>query len=100
MPSQFDLELEFDWDTGNLDKNQLKHQVNQKEAEEAFLDPTGLRSKDPIHSRVEDRWLLLGQTSQNRQLAIFFTLRKMKIRVVSARPMSRKERHKYENQKI
>ena len=54
--------------------------------------------KDPRHSLREKRYLALGQTRGKRLLFIAFTLRKQKIRVVSARPMSRKEREIYEKE--
>ncbi len=99
MPKQFEGNLEFDWDKGNLEKSWLKHGVSQKESEEAFLDYLALISDDPTHSQIEARWLLLGKTN-NKLLAIIFTLRNKKIRVISARPMGSKERQKYEGQTI
>ncbi|KKU02544.1 MAG: hypothetical protein UX99_C0002G0010 [Candidatus Amesbacteria bacterium GW2011_GWB1_47_26] len=87
MPKQFEGNLEFDWDKGNL------------ESEEAFLDYLALISNDPTHSQTEARWLLLGKTN-NKLLAVIFTLRNKKIRVISARQMGHKERQKYENQTI
>jgi hypothetical protein len=93
-------ELGFDWDQGNLDKNWFKHQISLKESEEAFLDLQGLVSADPVHSHTELRWFLLAKTKSNKLLSIFFTYRKNKIRIISARPMSRKEKQRYENQKI
>lgn len=100
MPNRFDSDLEFDWDLGNLDKNWLKHKVNYKEAEQAFFDQKALRTVDLVHSHAEDRWLLLGKTDKSMLLSIFFTVRNNKIRVISARPMSRKERNTYENQTV
>ena len=88
--------LEFEWDEGNIDKNWIKHKVGLKEAEQAFVDPKAIVSEDPKHSKIESRWLLLGKTEQGRRLAVVFTRRRNKIRVISARPQSRKERGLYE----
>ncbi len=99
MPKQFEGNLEFDWDKGNLEKSRLKHGVSQKESEEVFLDYLALISDDPTHSQIEARWLLLGKTN-HKLLAIVFTPRNKKIRVISARQMGHKERRKYENQTI
>ncbi len=98
MPKQFEGDLEFDWDKGNLEKSWLKHKISQKESEATFFDYHALVSSDPAHSQSEIRWLLLGKTSNNKRLAMIFTLRANKIRVISARPMGNKERQKYESQ--
>jgi uncharacterized DUF497 family protein len=51
---------------------------------------------DQRHSLTEKRYALLGKTQKDRKLAIVFSVRKNKIRVISARAMSRKERGIYE----
>jgi uncharacterized DUF497 family protein len=88
--------LEFEWDNGNVDKNWIKHKVAIKESEQAFVDPNVIISEDPKHSIAEKRWLLLGKSELGRKLAIIFTRRGNKIRVISARSQSRKERGLYE----
>ncbi len=50
---------------------------------------------DPAHSTTESRYFVLGQTNGGRHLFLAFTLRKDKIRVISARDMSKKERAAY-----
>ena len=86
---------EFEWDDGNKDKNWERHQVTQAEAEELFFNRPVLLLQDEKHSTTETRYALLGQTSSDRLLAIVFTLRGTLVRVVSARPMSRRERAYY-----
>lgn len=86
----------FDWDEGNIDKNWKKHKVHYKEAEEVFFDKNLLVNKDIEHSKTEQRYQCLGKTNTNRLLFISFTFRRNKIRVISARPASQKERRKYE----
>ena len=90
----YDRAIEFDWDGGNIDKN-LKHGVNDKEAEEVFGSQKKVVMKDEAHSLAEDRYLIWGVTNKGRTLSIFFTLRKNKVRIISARDMSRKERRAY-----
>ena len=85
----------FDWDEGNKDKN-LKHNVTFKEAEEVFFNKPLKIYPDVKHSLVEKRFLALGITNQGRKLAIIFTLRQEKIRVIFARAQSSKERRHYE----
>jgi uncharacterized DUF497 family protein len=86
----------FDWDEGNQDKNWLKHGVAMGECEEVFFTLPLLLQDDSAHSQAEPRHLVLGQTNAGRYLFIAFTIRKGKIRVISARDMSQKERKLYE----
>lgn len=88
--------LAFEWDEGNINKNFLKHKVTNKEAEEAFENRYKLIIGDEKHSGVETRYLILGITSGKRKLSIIFTIRKNKVRVISARDMNKKERRLYE----
>ena len=87
----------FDWDEGNARKSAAKHEVSQTEAEEVFGNAP-LLSTDPVHSDAEPRFRALGVTNSQRALHVTFTLRRNEtlIRVISARPMSRKERKEYE----
>ena len=86
----------FDWDENNRDKNWEKHQVLAGECEEVFFNlPLLLQSDDP-HSQQEPRYYVLGRTIAGRRLFIAFTVREDKIRVISARDMSKKERSIYE----
>lgn len=88
--------LEFEWDKGNIDKNLKKHKVNSKEAEEVFNNKPFLVSEDVKHSQKERRFQALGKTGKGRRLFISFTARKDKVRIISARNMSKKEEVKYE----
>lgn len=89
----------FDWDQGNADKNWDKHNVNRTECEEAFFNAPLFIEEDPKHSVAEKRYFAMGQTFGNRRIAVVFTLRGGKIRPISARDMSRKERDIYEKAK-
>ena len=90
----------FDWDEGNARKNVEKHQVGQSEAEQIFFNDPLLISEDVGHSIRELRLHALGCTDTGRQLHVTFTLHNegRVIRVVSARPMHRKERIRYEQE--
>lgn len=87
--------LGFDWDEGNRDKNWAKHQVSNAECEELFFNSPLIVAEDVKHSLSETRWFALGRTNVGRTLFIAFVIRDLKIRVVSARDMSRKEREVY-----
>ena len=85
----------FEWDKGNSGKNLIKHEVRDKEAEEVFNNKP-LISKDIQHSKKELRFQALGRTDKGRLIFLSFTIRKDKIRVISARNMNKKEVLKYE----
>jgi len=86
----------FDWDEGNREKNWLKHHVATSECEETYFNLPLLLHTDPSHSQAEPRCFVLGQTNAGRYLFVAFTVRNNKIRVISAREMSQKERASYE----
>lgn len=87
--------LEFEWDQGNNEKNK-KHNVEDKETEEVFLDEGKVIFKDKLHSKIEDRFIVVGKTKKGRLLYICFTKRKKKIRIISARDINKKEVTLYE----
>lgn len=85
----------FEWDDGNRTKNWVKHQVSTAECEEVFFNLPLLLANDVQHSQEEQRFFVLGHTNAERTLFISFTIRRNKIRVISARDMSLKERQIY-----
>ena len=86
----------FDWDGGNIEKNQIKHKVSTVECEEIFFNKPLLLFVDEKHSQIELRHYVLGRTNLNRKLFAVFVIRNNKIRIISARSMSRNERKIYE----
>src|SRR5437667_11587371 len=90
----------FQWDGGNETKSWTKHAVTQSECEQVFFGLPLLVVADSSHSGIEERFYALGRTWTDRRLFVVFTLRDALIRVVSARPMSRREREVYRNAEI
>ena len=88
--------IAFDWDKGNTEKNLHKHNVSNRETQEIFSDESLKIFEDVKHSHKEQRFVAYGATDLNRKLAVVFTLRKQKIRVISARDQNKKERTTYE----
>ena len=86
----------FEWDKGNIDKSFKKHKISPNEAEEIFLDENLKIIKDIDHSQKEERSIALGKTFTDKKLFIVYTVRGEKIRIISARPMDKKERSNYE----
>lgn len=87
----------FDWDDGNVRKNE-KRDVSMAEAEQVFFNDPLLLLEDAKHSQRESRIHALGKTDGERLLHITFTLRHNgeKIRVISAGDIHKKERKIYE----
>ena len=85
----------FEWDPGNWRKSELKHGVAAAEAEEVLLNDPVCQVDTP-HSGDEQRYVALGVTNEGRTLFVAFTIRRSRVRIISARPMSRKERVIYE----
>lgn len=91
--------IKFIWDQSNLDKSYQKHDVTPKEAEEIFVSEDLQVINDVKHSQDEERFIALGKTFLGKSLFVVFTMRKDKIRIVSARRMHQKEVEKYEKAK-
>ena len=88
----------FEWDQWNVQKNEAKHGVSRLEAESAFYDPGYRLFEDARHSsHRERRFILYGRSIENRVLMVGFTQRGARVRVITARPASRKERRIYED---
>jgi uncharacterized DUF497 family protein len=85
----------FEWDTGNIAKSVAKHDVSCREAEEISFNQPLMIAPDPAHSQTEPRFRVLGRTGADRLLHLNFTVRGDKLRIISARPMNRKERAVY-----
>ena len=88
----------FEWNKWNIEKNLIKHNVTSRECEEVFLNRPFLKSIPITEGRREQRAYAFGMTDRNRKITIVFTIKNNKIRVVSARDMSRKERRIYDEE--
>ena len=86
----------FEWDVHNTDKIRTRHGVAPTECEQVCFNLPIVTGDDFGHSGNESRFYTLGQTNTGRLLFLVFTVRKNKIRVISARDMSRKERGIYQ----
>jgi len=87
---------EFIWDKGNKDKNWIKHKVTNQEGEEVFFDEEKKTFKDKLHSKGEERFRIIGRTKGGRLLFVVFTIRRNRVRIISARDINKKEVKLYE----
>jgi uncharacterized DUF497 family protein len=89
--------LTFEWDAGKAAANLRKHGVSFDEALSGFADPLANIRSDPRHSHGEERLVLLGTSTAGRLLMVMFTDRGSdRIRLISARAATRRERIDYE----
>lgn len=86
----------FDWDKHNSEKVRTRHDVTPVECEQVFFNLPVIAGDDEKHSETENRFYVLGQTDSDRLLFLVFTVRKDKLRVISARDMNKKERRMYQ----
>ena len=84
----------FEWDAGNSDKSWRRHAVSQLEAEQVFFNQP-IVAQAGSRQGGEQRFFVLGRSDAGRELTIVFTARGKLVRVISARPMSRRERSVY-----
>lgn len=89
--------MEFEWDPVKAEQNLLKHAVSFIEAASVFADLLGISAPDPDHSEEEDRWVTVGVSDTGRQLMVASTERGGRIRIISARLLTRAERDSYES---
>jgi uncharacterized protein len=86
----------FEWDSAKAEANLSRHGVSFEEALTAFADPLSSTIADPDHSESEQRYILLGLSSRGRLVVVAHTERGDKIRIISARLASKRERRSYE----
>jgi uncharacterized DUF497 family protein len=89
--------MEFEWDENKAEINLSKHHVSFREASTVFGDPLSLTQYDPDHSDDEDRYITMGESSDGRLLVVSHTDREDRIRIISARRATRRDRKAYEN---
>lgn len=89
--------MDFEWDDSKAQANELKHGVGFDEASTIFGDPLELTISDPDHSIGEFRFLSIGRSIDGNLLLVSYTERHPnKIRIISARPATKREFKHYE----
>jgi uncharacterized protein len=88
--------LLFEWDPNKARLNLKSHGVSFDEAGTAFRDPLSHTIDDPLHSEDEERFVLIGRSIQGRLMVVVHTERGDRIRIISARLATKRERFRYE----
>ncbi|OGQ13790.1 MAG: hypothetical protein A3B70_07510 [Deltaproteobacteria bacterium RIFCSPHIGHO2_02_FULL_40_11] len=87
----------FEWDKGNAKKSAEKHGITQEEVESVFTLNLAVPIGRQVSPKVdEERLCIVGPAVSGQLTSIVFTLREGKVRPISSRIASRKERRLYE----
>ena len=89
------MNLEFEWDPAKAEENIRKHGVTFEEAATVFGDPLARIFEDPDHSSDEPREIIVGYSEKRRLLLVAFTERAPRVRIISPRPATRRERQSH-----
>lgn len=88
----------FEWDEDKNNLNKQKHKISFETAAYVFEDPFYIEMYDFEHSENEDRYIAIGKVGDI--LFVVFTERKERVRIISARLATEKERRLYYDQNV
>jgi len=91
--------VDFEWDEEKAKENLEKHGIDFADAATAFGDTMALTMPDPA-SQEEERFVTLGTDALERLLVVAYTWRDDRIRLISARKATRRERRQYEGKRV
>jgi uncharacterized DUF497 family protein len=91
------MRIRFEWDSRKAALNLRKHRLSFQAATAVSTDPLAVIFHDVNHSSYEQREIIIGHSANNRLIIVSFTeLAEHTVRIISARPATRKERQDYE----
>jgi len=85
--------IKFEWDSAKATANARKHGVSFEEAQTVFYDEFAIQFFDEEHSGGEERFLLLGMSTEAKMLLVCHCERDAGniIRIISARKATKRE---------
>ncbi len=89
--------MQFAWDPQKAALNLAKHDVSFEEATTVWDDLFNIEFFDDEHSADENRFIMIGESQHQRLLIISFTERDNRVRIISARQLTPRERREYEH---
>ena len=92
------MSLEFEWDPAKAEANLKKHRVSFEEALTGCADPLARIVDHPDQSTEEAREIIIGHSTKQRLLLVSFTERTSRVRIISARRATKRERQDYEKE--
>lgn len=97
------VQLDIAWDPIKAQSNITKHGVTFMQAATVLHDALALTVFDAAHSEFEERWFTLGTSSGGKLLAVSHTYQHtgpthVRVRIISAREATKRERQQYANE--
>ncbi len=86
--------MEFEWDESKARANLRKHGVDFADAATMFDDNRAVTVADD--DLEEERYVTIGMDALGRVLVVAYTIRGERIRIISARRATKRERVEYE----
>ncbi|MDP1680602.1 MAG: BrnT family toxin [Burkholderiales bacterium] len=98
-----EIVFDFEWNSAKALFNVGKHGVTLDQGATVFLDPLALTVYDATHSQDEERWLTVGLDEGGKLLVVAHTYKmtrpdNARVRLISARLATKRERQFYENE--
>ena len=90
--------LTFEWDPEKARLNLRKHGVSFSEAATVVADPLSLTIDDPDHSTHEQRFITMGCSYEHRLLILAHRDDEDRVRIITARVATPRERRTYEEE--
>jgi uncharacterized protein len=90
------MQPRYEWDEDKARTNLRKHQVSFQERATVFSDQFVATLLDPDHSFDEQRYVAIGRSVRGRILVVVFTECGDKLRLISCRKATPRERKAYE----
>jgi uncharacterized DUF497 family protein len=89
--------ISFKWDEKKNKSNKTKHKISFEEAKSVFWDENASLFFDEDHSDEEERYILLGMSSNLRVLIVCYCIieNNQIIRIISARKATKNELNFY-----
>lgn len=88
------MPLQFEWDDGKDEVNRTKHGIGFEEAKFIFIHPV-VTAQDDRRDYGENRFISYGRIVRAVVIAVVHTMRRGRIRLISARKANRKEKRAY-----
>jgi uncharacterized DUF497 family protein len=88
--------VEYEWDPDKDRTNLEKHGISFVEASTVFLDPLHITILDERYAIGEFRFRTIGYTVTSRLVVVAHTDRENRVRIITAREATTRERRQYE----
>ena len=86
--------MDFEWDPDKAESNLRKHGVDFADAVTALYDDLAITIQDDTED--EQRFVTIGVDAMQRHLVVVYCWRDDRVRLISARRATRRERGHYE----